>query len=382
MSHHEALVKPDVLHWARKSAAYDIEAAAKRLQVKPQRIKEWESGDRKPTLRQLRNIANVYRRPFAALFRSSPPPVTEPIADFRLGTAGDDQELSPALTREIRRARFRQKTAIELVEETEEAMPSFALSIAIQQSSESAGLILRKFIDVDLRTQKNWPVGRETFNNWRASFERASILVFQSADVKLDEMRGFSLSSPVLPAIIVNRKDAYSGKVFTLFHELVHLALDRAGMCDLRGGSEEEVFCNSVAAEALVPSSYFKRNPLLPNDESVKSSAQEYGVSEEVIWRRLLDHGSITGSHYQAKRSELLERFERVKEDERKRRAARGGGGPSPARDTVSLSGRYYTGLVLSALGNGSITSADAAEYMGVRAKHFDRISQEIVTTR
>ena len=373
-----ALVQPEVLRWARESAAYDVETAARRLQVKPERLAEWERGERPPTLRQLRNIANVYRRPFAALFRSEPPPFLTPVADFRRGVVGDTQELSPALAREIRRARFRQRIALDLAEELEEEIPTFSLSIQSDtETSRSAGII-RDFLDVDLRTQKSWPAGRETFNNWRASFERSSVLAFQSADVELDEMRGFSLHANALPVVVVNRKDAHAGKAFTLFHELTHLALGGDGVCDLRGANATEQYCNAVASEALVPSSDFERQPPQPHNESVAWTARTYGVSEEVIWRRLLDHGSITESDYRDKRDELAERFELSRSEERQKRSEHEGGGPSPSRNTVSLAGKYYAGLVLSALGTGGITPADAAEYLGVRAKHFDRVSQEV----
>ena len=286
-----ALVQPAVLRWARESAAYDIDAAARRLQVKPERLSEWESGERPPTLKQLRKIANVYRRPFAALFRSEPPPAVVPIADFRLGTVGDTRDISPALAREIRRARFRQRTALDLAEELEGDIPTFALSIPIDAEPSRSAVVMRDFLGVDLRTQKNWPAGRETFNGWRASFERASVLVFQSADVELEEIRGFSLHSSAFPAVVVNRKDAQTGKVFTLFHELAHLALGGDGVCDLRGANATEQYCNAIASEALVPSSDFDPQPPQPHDESVARTARTYGVSEEVIWRRLLDRG-------------------------------------------------------------------------------------------
>ena len=248
-----ALVQPEVLRWARESAAYDIDAAARRLQVKPERLSEWESGERPPTLKQLRKIASVYRRPFAALFRSEPPPAVVPIADFRLGTVGDTRDISPALAREIRRARFRQRIALDLAEELEEDIRTFSLSIQIDTEPRGSAGLVRDFLGVDLDTQKSW-AGRETFNNWRTLFERASVLVFQSADVELNEMRGFSLRAETLPAVVVNRKDAQAGKVFTLFHE--DTLGSRSKTCAVMMLPSST---NAVAAEALVPSSDFER---------------------------------------------------------------------------------------------------------------------------
>lgn len=381
MARQEALVEADVLLWAREAAAFDIETAAKKLQVKPDRVESWESGARRPTLAQLRKIADVYKRPFAAFFRSTPPQRVAPITDFRLGLTGAVDSLSPSLARELRRARFRQQTALALSEETDETPPAFAMSASISDSIEKTAQQLREFVGVTLVEQKRWRAGRETFNEWRAAFETVSVLVFQTAAVEPSEMRGFSLYSEEFPVVVVNRRDAYAGRVFTLFHELAHLALRDAGMCDLGDSNPTEVYCNAVAGEALVPQIDLSKMLVgteSREDETIQQIANSYGVSQEVIWRRLLDRGQISQSEYRAKRTALRERFRQAQEEQRNRARARDSGGIAPSRDTVSLGGRQFTALVMSALRGGAITSADAAEFMGVRAKHFDSVAQEL----
>jgi DNA-binding transcriptional regulator YiaG len=48
-------VEPSVMGWARTSAGLDVAEAARRLSVSEDTVRGWESGDRQPTVRQLRN---------------------------------------------------------------------------------------------------------------------------------------------------------------------------------------------------------------------------------------------------------------------------------------------------------------------------------------
>ena len=78
-----AAVKPTLLVWARESAGLEIDEAARKLQVKPERLASWETGERRPTINQLRHLARVYRRPIAVFFLSKPPKKFKAMHDFR-----------------------------------------------------------------------------------------------------------------------------------------------------------------------------------------------------------------------------------------------------------------------------------------------------------
>jgi Zn-dependent peptidase ImmA (M78 family) len=63
---------------------------------------------------------------------------------------------------------------------------------------------------------------------------------------------------------VVNPKDVFAPRVFSLIHELVHLMLHQSGVSDLdidaaRQAQDEmvEVFCNAVAAAVLIPQDLF-----------------------------------------------------------------------------------------------------------------------------
>ena len=60
-----AKVNNAVLLWARESARLEVEEAARKAQVKPERLEAWERGDALPTINELRLLGRAYKRPFA-----------------------------------------------------------------------------------------------------------------------------------------------------------------------------------------------------------------------------------------------------------------------------------------------------------------------------
>ena len=105
MAHVEALANPKLLIWARESASLTEEAVAKKIGVKAERIRAWESGQGRPSVAQLRNFAAATKRPLAVFYLAEPPGTFDALHDFRAATgAGVSAATSPDLTFEIRRA--------------------------------------------------------------------------------------------------------------------------------------------------------------------------------------------------------------------------------------------------------------------------------------
>jgi DNA-binding transcriptional regulator YiaG len=60
-----ALINPELLVCARNNSLLTIERAAKRVPVKTERLELWEQGELKPTIKQLRKLGHIYKRPIA-----------------------------------------------------------------------------------------------------------------------------------------------------------------------------------------------------------------------------------------------------------------------------------------------------------------------------
>lgn len=123
-------------------------------------------------------------------------------------------------------------------------------------------------------------------------------------------MRGLSVSYEAFPIIALNRKDESSARLFTLFHELVHILSRTSGICidmnqDRISQKQLELFCNKVAGLALVPPELLAKNKTLSlikqyglDDTYVNAIARDFAVSREVILHRLWDIGIVNQQTY------------------------------------------------------------------------------------
>ncbi len=209
------------------------------------------------------------------------------------------------------------------------------------------------------------------------------MLVFQVSRVDVSEMRGLSLAVDPRPVVVVNPKDAPIARVFTMLHELCHVALRRSGICEtdedrLRPSEERrvEVFCNHVAGAALLPMAdlladpivVVNRGPQWPEQDLVEI-ARRFAVSRFVVLRRLLASGRTTQAFYRTKHEEWVQAHaERQAE----------GGIITPDRRAVAEGGRTFVRLVLQSYYQERITLSDVSDYLGVRLMHLPKIEQTV----
>lgn len=382
----EALAKPELLIWAREHAHIPEEHAAQKLNISPEKLTSWEAGEARPTVKQLRKMAKLYRQSFAAFYLPEPPVMAEPsIRDYRRFPGATLAELPPVLNFEIHAAFDRRVVALELLEEVGQTAPVFEPMAILDEDPELLGTTIREVLKVKYEQQSKWHDNRIAFNYWRASIESVGILVFQASNVELAHMRGFSLSEFPLPIIVVNRKDSYAGRVFTMLHELAHIVLRTSGICDLEedepGGRPEEqtteVFCNHFAGACLVPKEYLLSEDIVVDKgrsthwsgEEIEELSLRYSVSREVILRRFLILRLIDQEFYRIRRDELLQEYQQLPKTK---------GFAPPSTEVVSTVGKPFIRLVLDAFSSGRITSSDVADYLGVRLKHLHSIQQAV----
>lgn len=385
-----ANVEPAVLRWARESAGYSIEDAARRVPVKPERLSSWEveAGETRPTIGQLRKLANVYKRPLSVLFLPVPP--AEPplkIHDFRQLPGKVPGVFSSAVLLQLRRARERRELALHLLEDLEQPVPSFDVRATLHDDPEQLGAHFRDVLGMDLATQEQWTGMYDAFNGWRSRIETAGVLVFQMSRVEPEETRGFSLAELPLPVIAVNSKDPPGARVFTMLHELCHVALRRSGVCEpdedrLRPSEERrvEVLCNHVAGASLVPMETLladpivraNRGPVWPED-SLAKLARRFSASRFVVLRRLLTAVRTTPAFYQEKHLEWTENARRERHRKKESKS-----GPPPDRTSVAERGQTLVRLVLQSYYQDHITLSDVSEYLGVRLKHLPKIERAV----
>jgi Zn-dependent peptidase ImmA (M78 family)/DNA-binding XRE family transcriptional regulator len=390
MTRVDALVEPALLHWARKSMGYSVEDAANKVRVSPARLAEWEAGTRRPTIKQLRKLGRVYKRPIAVFYLPEPPgPGPQPIRDYRRVWGAAARVMSPQLRGEIDTAYDRRELALELLELQGEQPIRFRLAVSLDEDHDTVAKRIRRALGISGAEQQAWADRYAGFNAWRDAIEESGALVLQMTDVPSGEARGFSIAARPLPVVVANIHETPRARSFTLIHELVHVALQRGGVCDLDDHGRVEPFCNRVAGAVLVPADSLGRQPEVSrhdstttewDDRDIAALARRFSVSREVILRRLLSLGRTDDKFYRSKREQYLDEYRR--EEERRQQEAEGKPRPIP-QDllAVARAGQYVSVLILSSYSHGRITASDVADYFGVRIKHLAAVQRRVFGT-
>lgn len=376
-----APINSDLLVWARETAGYSVDAAAAKLGIKPEKLNAIEHGDPQPSFAQLKKAADVYKRPLAVFFLPQAPARQTEVHDFRLQPGVSQRPYAPRLNAEIRQARLRREDVLELAREIEQEIPAFRHQASMDENPAVVAARVRQVLGITLEKQFAIRRNEDALKEWKAAVETQSVLVFETSRIPQEEMRGVSLTTDVLPIVILNGGDAHAGRIFTLLHELTHLLLRQGGVCDMApidDGTPDarvEVFCNAVAGNVLVPADALLG--ALPQQdvhtwtmEELDDLARHFSVSRYVILRRLLAVGRTTPAHYRAVSAQLDQEQQQARDKPRGESA----GGPPPSVMAVRNLGRPFVRLVLNAYAQDRIALATASDYLGVKIRHLRRI--------
>ena len=239
-----APVTPSVLRWAREDAGLSEAKLGTLARVDEDRVRRWESGEDRPTLGQLRQVADGLRRPVAFFLAQGPPGRhTERPPDFRTR-----QGLGRGLRRELRAVAERRRSFGELVGDEDRAA-----WLNWRDRPPATADPARTRLGVSPEAVTKTADASAALRLWIEAVEAQGVLVFQMSRIDVDECRGFAQYDDAVPVIVLNGADAPQAHIFTLLHELAHL-LDRSGaLCLLDDDREVEKRCNGSAAAVLMP---------------------------------------------------------------------------------------------------------------------------------
>lgn len=265
------------------------------------------------TINQLQKIADYFHRDLLFFFEDAPVnDETAYSAQFRT-----IRNHKPTLSRKInvlvRRAEEQRQVFVDLFEDTEEyGLTKWDTNRIARQQGESIK-------DFALRA-RNWLElsERNKFDTYRLALEKAGILVFVSNGYqgrwKIDpasSVTGFSLYYETCPLIATKKQRNPVIQSFTVMHELGHLLLHRTSSIDeehdMRTYRGHEKEANEFAGALLVPDNFLARidmanfpRAVTDFDEYLSAHRNAWGVSGDVIIRRLRDEQLIKQSDYEA----------------------------------------------------------------------------------
>lgn len=375
------VIKKELLSWALERAGLEQDALVSKFKKLPQ----WETGEVQPTLKQAEDFARLVHVPVGYLFLSEPPEEPLPIPDFR--TFADQPILrpSPNLLDTIYICQERQSWYHDFARITQSPELKFIGSATIQMSHEDVAARMRSTLGFDLDARNNCQTWADALRLFIRLADNIGVLVMVSGVVmsnthrKLDptEFRGFALSDPLAPLIFINGADTKAAQIFTLAHELAHLWLGDSALSNIEaaprhGFSREEVWCNAVAAELLVPITKLqielRAGEMLI--DTIPRLARKFKVSTLVILRRLLDAGQLDRASFEAAWEQECKRLREI--------AQKSSGGGNFYKTTITrVSPRFARALISSTL-EGQTLFRDAFRMLGVsKTETFNNLGRE-----
>jgi Zn-dependent peptidase ImmA (M78 family) len=303
-----AKINTDMLIWARERSGIAVPEFARKCGVSEERVYDWESGELPLTFNQAVRYAEKAHVPFGYLFLSQPPVDDLPIPDLRTTDSQGCHKLSAELLDLIKLMLQRQewyKDYLKLqLAEPNPIVGRFSVkddvTVIVQNMRDELGVGAHP-------DRGKWEDYYRALVN---KIESLGILVMRQSNLghysrplRVDEFRGFAIADNYAPIIFVNHADALGARLFTLIHELCHIWIGQSGISDgsTKTKREEEVLCNAVAAEFLVPTDEFK--PLWNRDldswqANLPFLEAHFHVSTWTLARRALTLNLITHDQY------------------------------------------------------------------------------------
>jgi Zn-dependent peptidase ImmA (M78 family) len=386
----EAQINPAMLVWALKRSGMDSSALADKLGAAIDRVKAWESGERRPTFLQAKRIADVTHIPFGYLYMSEPPDEQLPIADFR---TLEDEPLKPLsvdfrelLNDVLRKQAWYREYRGQLGSAPVTCIGRFRASDTAQTIADDMKCTLG-ITHRDRASARNW---EDYLRLLIDRIEEAGILVMRSGVVgnnshrplSVEEFRGFVLADPLAPIIFLNGKDAKAAQVFTLIHELAHIWIGASGISNEGLGfrhdrsNDIERLCNAVSAEFLVPAKQLRGVWSAVEDftTQVKDIARTFKVSAVVVGRRAVELGlagwDVFARFYQAERSEW------------ELAATRKSSGGNAYATSATRNSKRLTKAVLEMALEGRMLLRDAGNLLGVAPANLPKLASNVYGER
>ncbi len=373
----QALVNPNVMSWSRRRAGLSEVDLAEGIPVKAEKIYAWEAGESKPTFRQAQQWANLARIPFGYLFLKEPPKEELLLPDLRTVGSAEPKEPSLDLLDTVRDVLRKQEWYLDYLTQQEREPLPFVGKFSASSIVADVVADIRGVLGGDEAPHRQG--GDEYFRQLVVAADEAGILIMRSGVVgmnthrKLDvgEFRGFAISNRYAPIVFINVADAPAARLFTLIHELAHIWIGSSGISSVAPANNrrEEVFCNAVAGEFLVPEKRFV--PLWKKidhwTQQLPELAANFYVSKLVIARRACDLGFISADEYgEYYRVELKAHHEQ-----------KGGGGSFYANAGAKNSKRFSRAVLSEAL-SGRLLLRDAGKLLGVQPAKISTFAEKI----
>ena len=189
----------------------------------------------------------------------------------------------------------------------------------------------------------------------------------------INDARAFCLFGDDLAGIGLSNEDQENGRIFSLFHEVCHLAVRQPGVSGLSSNSKSfnqalEQYCDRFAASFLLPAS---SNDVIDSLKQFGESttinvareiAQKFKVSKYVVLRRTLDLGYINSGEYWNTVYNWREIDSKYKYERKFKESGHGNYNVTQ----ISHIGKRFIQLIIKAINNDYLTPIEATRMIGL----------------
>jgi len=370
---------------------------ARKVGCPKERVDRWvdPTDDLLPTILQAKKMAKCLHVPFAGLYMQPndvPLKRIAPLQNFRTfsgESATDDSALYVGIY-DLEQAK---DFYLEICKELGTPKMQFQLDASMWNKSASVwAAMLRDVANVNLVMQFRLQSPRQFYLYVRQQVELLGVFVHCFSDVDLDTARGLAIFYPDTPIIGINADDRPPAKTFTLIHELTHILKRQSSLCNEIFSSfsqnEEEIFCNAVAGEFLVPADALKifiekwASLDVLTIGNIEQIAKQFSVSKEVIIRRLLDIKRISKTAYDAYSEEFHHLIEQEREAQRiaRQEGATTGFVQPSERKAVDRTSSTLSRALYEGFREEYFSKQNVAHYLGISQSKVDSFFREVPT--
>lgn len=368
-------VTPTVLKWARERAGLSVED----LLPKFKKIEAWEAGESFPTYPQLEQLSEKLKIPIAVFFFPEPPDVPPISASFRTLPDSYFAQVPARIIYLLRKAKAMQLNLSELSEGRNPAERIFTKDLRFRSTASIPRIVedIRKYLGVSIDQQSSWPDDDAALKNWRQRLVDVGVFVFKDA-FRCKGYSGFCLYDDEFPVIFLNNSMPKTRQIFTLFHELGHLAFGTSGIDALDDRFQEryldslstssrriEVACNEFATQVLLPDAILDAAVAgkSATKQTAETLARRYHVSRAVIFLRFLRRNLIDDETYDSATREWASQ-------------SGGASGGDYYNSQISYLGPNYINLALRQFYQNRITEVQLAEYLNIPHKNLNSFEE------
>ena len=276
-----------ILKECREQIALSIDVVKKTFPS----IQRIERGEKKPTYKQLFDLSELYKVPDWVFISEKLPQKYKFTSKSFYRKIKDQEGTNDSQVRQlIVQVESMRQMILELREDENEPIPPFNRP-HIDTHPEIAAEEIRAWLGVGKKESID-------FNEIKEKIEDKNIFVFTTdkyrgwSHFEAKIFRGLALFYTTLPIIIINNTDAKKAQSFTLYHELGHI-LQRNTVIDVTEDrkSKEEIWCNQLAANALMPNkvlrNHSKTYPQEMTLKTIDNIAKNFKVSPYVCIYRM-----------------------------------------------------------------------------------------------